>query len=139
MVTFLSGTLQNVPSILGFEMIFREDYNKSLDESSLNIISNPAIGTFRDVPSFNSYMTLFFALSVQATTPRKPFAKEVVIRPAPVISSKEKSTPPLPSSSSSSTLSSTSTVSSGGGVSSQSPSPATPSKDVSSNQSFSIN
>ena len=49
MATWLSGTSRNVPSILGFEMLFREDYK------SLNIISNPAIGTFRDVPSFKSH------------------------------------------------------------------------------------
>ena len=49
MATLLSGTSRNVPSILGFEMIFREDYK------SLNIISNPAIGTFRDVPSSKSH------------------------------------------------------------------------------------
>ena len=49
MATLLSGTSRNVPSILGFEIIFREDYK------SLKIISNPAIGTFRDVPSFKSH------------------------------------------------------------------------------------
>ena len=43
MAALLSGTSQNVPSMLGFEMIFREDYFK------------PAIGTFRDVPSFESH------------------------------------------------------------------------------------
>ena len=37
---FVVGTSRNVPSILGFEIIFREDY-KSLD-FVLNIISNPA-------------------------------------------------------------------------------------------------
>ncbi|XP_071482257.1 uncharacterized protein [Diadema antillarum] len=61
----------------------------------------------------------------KATMPRKPIAKEVVMRPAPVISSKEKPTPPVPSSSSASSLSSSSTS-----ISAPSPSATSPSGGV---------
>ena len=41
------------PIIFGLEMIFRDE--KIFPQIALNIISNTAIGTFRDVPSFKSH------------------------------------------------------------------------------------